>query len=272
VKVKGVWEGKSAGGSLAFPSWRYNPQIFVSVSQPAQVSLTLSQDIKTKHFIGLIVAKSNGQLSRQLCLPPDQVVERTEFEQNQNVKVTVAMEPSVTYFVIPCTYEPGCVGRYMLTFTALTDIKVSELPATEEWRYVTLKGEWNSKTAGGCLGNQELCATNPQYVMKADVATRAVALVTQNERDDRDDLGLYVFETKTVKSRMAEFLKEDLRGNADFARKSEACVEFLMEPKKIYLLIPCTFEPGHENQFELTVFSNNDIKIHELKPSERSKK
>jgi len=237
--------------------------------------MTLSQDIKTKHFIGIIVAKSNGQLSRQLCLvliSCERVIERTEFEQTQNVKLTVALEPNLTYYVIPCTYEPGNIGRYMLTFTALTDIKVSELPATEEWRYVTLKGEWNDKSAGGCLADQTLCATNPQYVMKADAPTRAVALVTQTEKEGRDDLGLYVFETKTVKSRMVEFMKDDLRGSAEFARKSEACVEFLMEPKKIYSIIPCTFEPARENTFELTVFSNNDIKIHELKPTEKAKK
>jgi len=268
VKVKGVWEGKSAGGSLSYPSWRYNPQIFVSVTQPAQVSLTLSQDIKTKHYIGLIVAKSNGSLCRQLCLPPLNIIDRSEFEQTQNVKMTVALEPDVLYFVIPCTHEPGDLGRYMLTFTALTDLKVLELPPTEEWRYVTLKGEWTKSTAGGCLKDLDKCAKNPQYVMKADAPTKAVALITQNELDTRDELGIYVFETKTVKSRMTEFNRDDLRGTAEFARKSEACVEFVMEPKKIYSVIPCTYEDGHENAFELTIFSNNDIKIHELKASD----
>jgi len=42
-----------------------------------------------------------------------------------------------------------------------------------------------------------------------------------------------------------------------------------MEPKKIYSVIPCTYEEGHENTFELTIFSNNDIKIHELKQLEK---
>jgi len=265
VKVKGVWEGKSAGGPMSYPSWRYNPQIFVSVTQPAQVSLTLSQDIKTKHFIGLVVALSNGSLSRQLCLPPANVIERSEFEQTQSVKMNVSLEPDKLYFVIPCTFEPGDIGRYMLTFTALTDLKVLELPPTEEWRYVTLKGEWTKSTAGGCLTNQDNFSKNPQYVMKADVPTKAVALITQTEPDNKDVLGLYVFETKTVKSRMTDFIPDDLRGSAEFARKSEACVEFSMEPKKIYSVIPCNYEDGHENSFELTIFSNNDIKIHELK-------
>jgi len=60
--------------------------------------------------------------------------------------------------------------------------------------------------------------------MKADVPTKAVALVTQGDTENRDELGLYVFETKTVKTRMTEFNQDDLRGTAEFARKSEACV------------------------------------------------
>jgi len=264
IKVKGMWEGRSAGGSMSSPTWRYNPQVFISSATEQDVNITLAQDIKTKWFIGLTVAKSNGKISRQLALHPDQIVHRSEFEQNQTVKMTVHLEPTVTYVVIPSTFEPSEVGRYMLTFAGTAELIVSELPSTEEWKYVSLKGEWKDKSAGGCI-SQSTFGNNPQFVLKAEVPTHALVLLTQSG-ENRDALGFYVFETKTVKTKMNEFLHDDLRASAEFVRVTEATCEFDMQPRKVYCIIPCTYEPSKENPFELTVFSDNEIKLHELKP------
>jgi len=264
VKVKGTWEGKSAGGSMSSPNWRYNPQVFVSVSEPQEVSVTLAQDIKTKFFIGMIIGKSNGRTTRQLAFNADQFIERTEFEQNQTVKTTVQMEPGVTYVVIPCTYEPGNEGRWMLTFTSKSEVKITELPAAEEWKYVAVKGEWKGKMAGGCI-SQPNFIHNMQFVLKAEVPTHAVILLTQNEVENKDVLGIYVFETKTVKSKLTTFEPEELRASAEFSRTYEATCELDLQPKKFYAIIPCTYDGGFENEFELTVFGDNDIKLHELK-------
>jgi len=44
-------------------------------------------------------------------------------------------------------------------------------------------------------------------------------------------------------------------------------VKFNYNPKKIYAIVPCSYEAAWENTFELTVFSDHDIKLHELKAS-----
>jgi len=249
---------------MSSPNWRYNPQVFVSVSEPQEVSVTLAQDIKTKFFIGMIIAKSNGRTTRQLAFNADQFIERTEFEQNQTVKTTVQMEPGITYVVIPCTFESGNEGRWMLTFASKTEVKITELPPAEEWKYVAVKGDWKGKTAGGCI-SQAGFVNNMQFVLKAEVPTHAVILLPQNEVEDKDVLGIYVFETKTVKSKLTAFEPEELRAAAEFSRTYEATCELDLQPKKFYAIIPCTYDAGFENEFELTVFGDNDIKLHELK-------
>jgi hypothetical protein len=269
VKIKGAWQGKSAGGCMNFPTWRYNPQIFASVAETQNVNIQLSQDIKSRFFIGLIVAKSNGKISRHLALSVEQIVLKQDHKQSQHVSADLTFEAGVQYLVIPCTFNPGEEARYQLSFSAATEVKISELPLGEEWKYVTQKGEWKGKSSGGCL-NYPTCANNPQFVLKAEVPTHAVILLSQTENDENDVLGFYIFETKSVKSKLTNITPKEIRAASEFARTFEATCEFDLQPKKIYAIIPCTYDPNNDNTFELTVFSNHDIKLHELRPGTMS--
>jgi len=254
---------------MAFPTWRYNPQIFVQSDEPQEVQLQVAQDIRSKFYIGVVAGKTNGRVSRQLALEPNQIVNRTEPEANQSVKTTIELEAGVLYVVIPSTFSPGEEGKYLLTFTSSKELKISELPPGEEWKYVTQKGEWKGKSSGGCL-NHETFANNPQFVLKAELLTNAIILLTQSptqSESESDTVGLYVFETKSVKAKLtaAQMAPKEMRASSDFSRTIEATCEIQLQPKKIYCIVPCTFEPGHQNAFDLTVFSDHDIKLHELK-------
>ena len=43
-KLKGAWKGKSAGGCQNHPTWRYNPQLFLSATEEKKVTITLQQE------------------------------------------------------------------------------------------------------------------------------------------------------------------------------------------------------------------------------------
>ena len=66
----GSWEGISAGGSLEYASWRYNPQLFLTGR--GRVTVALRQEGEGPRFaLGLYVAPSDGSGYRMLTLRPD---------------------------------------------------------------------------------------------------------------------------------------------------------------------------------------------------------
>lgn len=76
---KGSWKGKSSGGCLNFPSWRYNSQILMTISKPVKVRIELEQLRSTNlHFIGFYVVKSNGQ-KKILQVTKKELISNTEF-------------------------------------------------------------------------------------------------------------------------------------------------------------------------------------------------
>ena len=44
LTFSGSWEKISAGGSLKYASWRYNPQLFLRTPNPCKVKITLQQE------------------------------------------------------------------------------------------------------------------------------------------------------------------------------------------------------------------------------------
>ena len=59
--VQGEWRGKSAGGCLNHSTWRFNPQIFLTVRSKINLTIKLTQEIdEDLNHIGFYVAKSDG--------------------------------------------------------------------------------------------------------------------------------------------------------------------------------------------------------------------
>jgi hypothetical protein len=89
LTFQGEWKGKSAGGCLNHQTWRFNPQIFLTVNKPSKVTITLSQEGKANlAAIGFYVFKSRDPFKRLVTLPedPDTAIEgKTSFKaQNKS--------------------------------------------------------------------------------------------------------------------------------------------------------------------------------------------
>lgn len=263
-EASGAWKGTTAGGCMNFPSWRYNPQLFLTVQSKVLVTITLNQALTKNYSIGFYLAKAKKSGVRQLAIPAEEIVAHVGFEDLSEISKQVVLE-SGTYVVIPCTFSPGEETTFRITIHSDDDIKIEELSPNDEWTFVTQKGEWKDKSAGGCPKFPSFL-NNPQFVLKADEPTHAVILLSQTEKtSDFDSINFYIFETKSVKGKLTAVTPKDVIAKGEFAKISEAAIEFDLQPKKIYALIPCTFNPGKECAFELTVFSDKDIKLHELK-------
>lgn len=248
---------------MNWPSWRYNPQLFLNLPESSIVNITLTQSLTKNCCIGFYLARAKKSGVRQLAISSEEIVLKQGFETVSELKTEVTLEAGI-YVLIPCTFNPHEENNFKITIKSQVEIRVEELSPSDEWTFVTQKSEWKDKSAGGCPQFPTFLS-NPQFVLKADEPTHAVILLSQTERlEEFDSIGFYIFETKSVK-KIASVTQKDLLAKAEFSRSSEAAIEFDLQPKKIYALVPCTFNPGQEATFELTVFSDKDIKLHELK-------
>jgi hypothetical protein len=67
--MQGEWRAKSAGGCLNHSSWRFNPQIFLTVRSRINLTIKLTQEVDEElNHIGFYVAKSDGTASPPLAL------------------------------------------------------------------------------------------------------------------------------------------------------------------------------------------------------------
>ena len=59
IIFQGRWKGKSAGGCLNDLTWRFNPQLFISIEKKRAVTIKLTQE-GTEYHIGFYVALTDG--------------------------------------------------------------------------------------------------------------------------------------------------------------------------------------------------------------------
>src|SRR3989338_2782305 len=164
-KVQGQWKGKSAGGCLNHPTWRFNPQLFISVPETKIVKITLQQMPETSsqqqngsegtgitnaknalYHMGFYVAQTDGTIRRQLTLKKDQMVARTQFENAESVSASVELHPDRKYFVLPCTFHPAQEQPFAISFTTEGELSLQPLPPSQEWKYTKVTGEWRGKS------------------------------------------------------------------------------------------------------------------------------
>jgi hypothetical protein len=61
-RLQGEWKGKSAGGCLNHPTWRFNPQFVVKITKPVKLRIQLEQNPGNRiQFIGFYIIKGSGK-------------------------------------------------------------------------------------------------------------------------------------------------------------------------------------------------------------------
>lgn len=266
-KFKGEWRGKSAGGCLNHSTWRFNPQIFLTVRSKINLTIKLTQEIdEDLNHIGFYVAKSDGSGRRQLNLSRDQLIAKAPFEDCKTVAFDVTLEASpVQYIVIPCTFFPKHECKFTMTFTTegADALTLEPLSPSKEWKHVLIEGDWNGKSAGGCK-NHATCPNNPQFLLQVTSPTNTHLLLTQTERTDFDHIGFYIAKTSSASVKMPKISTSDIIAKSEFASTREAHWNGVLKPDSMFVVIPCTFDPNWESKFSLTILTDQAIKIKKL--------
>ncbi|XP_034445250.1 calpain-9 [Hippoglossus hippoglossus] len=151
-----------------------------------------------------------------------------------------------------------------MTPDSLTDSK-------RHWEVSQFQGNWiRGSTAGGCRNFIDTFWTNPQYKLELedaddedDVCSVVIALMQKNRRKmrkeglDMETIGFAVYEASNDEDQQG---KDFFRYNASKARSRtyvnmrEVSERFTLPPGK-YLLVPTTFQPHHEADFLIRIFS-----------------
>ncbi|XP_040892989.1 calpain-9 isoform X2 [Toxotes jaculatrix] len=140
------------------------------------------------------------------------------------------------------------------------------------WEVSMFEGNWiRGSTAGGCRNYIDTFWTNPQFKLELedadddddDVCSVVIALMQKNRRKlrkeglDLETIGFAVYEAPDDEDHQG---KDFFRYHASKARSKtyinmrEVSERFTLPPGK-YLLVPTTFQPHHEADFLIRIFS-----------------
>eukprot|EP01113_Clastostelium_recurvatum_P012032 TRINITY_DN1619_c0_g1_i9.p1 TRINITY_DN1619_c0_g1~~TRINITY_DN1619_c0_g1_i9.p1 ORF type:complete len:881 (+),score=169.87 TRINITY_DN1619_c0_g1_i9:70-2712(+) len=169
-------------------------------------------------------------------------------------------------------------GDFVKNFNHITILRLLTDDKGEKWHKHVIKSEWTPDTAGGC-GNHPSWSTNPQYAITAasSLSRVFVALSQPDKRfkaasgggasSDRkyEALGITVYEAKDVRYKKED--SEDKICVSGFLSSRDVSFEFIVPAGKTYLIVPSTFQPKITSPFELLLYSQKSIKIHEIKTS-----
>uniref|UniRef100_A0A7N9AYH1 Calpain 9 n=1 Tax=Mastacembelus armatus TaxID=205130 RepID=A0A7N9AYH1_9TELE len=156
-----------------------------------------------------------------------------------------------------------------MTADSLTD------DVKHQWEVSMFEGNWiRGSTAGGCRNYIDTFWTNPQFKLQLedtddddDVCSVVIALMQKNRRKlrkeglDLETIGFAVYKAPEEEDHLG---KDFFRYNPSTARSKtyinmrEVSERFTLPPGK-YLLVPTTFQPHHEADFLIRIFSEKKL-------------
>jgi len=260
-ETKGSWKTATAGGCFNKPSWRLNQQYSLRIDSTAtDFKLELSQT--TSYNIGVYLLKDTADSVVPIYHDAqEKLIHKSGFKSKAVVTIEVPKLEKGVYHVIPCTFEPGKEGKFVLKTSH------GKLKRISMWHVTTWQGAWKGASAGGCK-NHKSFKENPQFLFKleGEEAALATAVVSQDEHEEFNNLGFYVFKTEPD-SPMKVVHAKDIVTSAPFEDDCETSHEFSEGlPPGDFSLIPCTFEPGQESRFTVHLFTSIAIYDHQNPP------
>ena len=193
-----------------------------------------------------------------------------------------------SYTLMPATWEPNVYMPFAFTIVSSGPIEVTPIDSKSDYTVSHLVGSWSvaSKTAGGCPNFTESWTQNPQITFSTELGGAVGVAV----------LSLQLPEAELTKKRLEEHEKAEkgdtagvmalgllcLKANAEGApaytgvhalpadrivAKSafvqavdeQATLSLQLPPGRgTYVLVPCTFAPGFQSSFNLTLYIEDE--------------
>jgi hypothetical protein len=134
--VRGEWKGPTAGGCTNYDSVKDNPQYILTITEPTNVVMNLSQtdargtSEKLKPIAIEIYSNKGQRVTRTrtgplICSNPDSYIFRRE------VCLEQLLEPG-TYTILLSTFDQGQETKWALQVYATKDVTLAVAPAAPE--------------------------------------------------------------------------------------------------------------------------------------------
>ena len=219
--------------------------------------MVITQDVEDFDAIGVYIFKANEGKSKSV---PKELLFKSTFGGEK--ESCIAFEADSDCIVLPCTFHSGKESKFEMTiYTDNTRVTLEPITDTHE---VSVDGEWDDETAGGCTSYSSW-RNNPQYVIKSSTKTDiALRLVQVNESEDENKqyhpVGIYVFADtgrKRLLVKPADVVTSCPCSNRE-AIDLNIPADKLQRNGEFYsvVVMPCTFYPDLKSKFKLSAFTS----------------
>jgi hypothetical protein len=225
--------------------------------------------------IGFYVFKNDGPAFQKLCVTKKDSIARSEFSSTGTVTVSTVIQPTEPklpvvfaewektsklssfpphYTIIPSTFQPKLAGSFQLSVHSNSPIYLKPLPSRARWSQFFVDGAWKGLSAGGCRNNASW-GNNPQFELilpSREPIQRIVIVLSQEASSAMAAIGFYVISCQTgqIVGKGSFMLAPEVHSELD--------IEIATGP---YIVIPCTFDPGIESSFTLSVLSKEGASL-----------
>ncbi|AYU78478.1 cysteine peptidase, Clan CA, family C2, putative [Leishmania donovani] len=281
-------EKGNAGGSLAFPSWRFNTQMALTFPVEREGRLFISarrlRSADPRVKVGMVLMRScrtvSGGYRRLLVYAEADIVARSS--ERAGGEATLATEVNLSagqgaLVLLVHADQPYKEAEVEVSVYSAATVEVQ--PVVEWTKVLWEEGSWElGTTAGGSRTHFANWINNPFYGLSVIRSTKVVVLLLQYPRDREHPKVRRYGQKKAFLPPPIEFkerctaielsivkydkdLSEVASVNAGTAAEAYLVTELL--PDQPYLLVPCTSEPQHDGDFKLFVFADHPIDLFE---------
>jgi hypothetical protein len=284
-------DGTAGGCYPNCRTWRNNPQIMFSLAKtnrscdalvqiewifgpndPAPVVSATGKKKKRKHPpIGVYVVKNEGPFFQKLFVDKTDIAARSNFKKSGavscelNISTPASKGKLLLYYmradsktkqglsfpkhftIIPCTFNEGVEGKFKITLHTKNESYMRML--TDQHRLLDIpqrtrayQSQWLGPSAGGCR-NHATFTNNTRFELNTNTNGTFVGLLQQSSSSEMLTIGMYVMDREGTVVRKAAFMQAP----------EASCVFDYDATKAPFYLVPCTFDPGFEAEFTLTL-------------------
>ncbi|KNC51799.1 calpain-B [Thecamonas trahens ATCC 50062] len=131
--IASQWDAETAGGCVNYDTCKDNPQFLLKVSVPTEAFVTLAKDMlnnEVEHIAFSIyhTKDASSKIDPQYARSGDRVATSGKLSSLREVSCETKLAPG-KYIIVPTTYKPGQLGRFVIAIHSNKALKLTEIEA-----------------------------------------------------------------------------------------------------------------------------------------------
>eukprot|EP01127_Copromyxa_protea_P000334 TRINITY_DN10273_c0_g1_i1.p1 TRINITY_DN10273_c0_g1~~TRINITY_DN10273_c0_g1_i1.p1 ORF type:complete len:869 (+),score=163.90 TRINITY_DN10273_c0_g1_i1:250-2607(+) len=251
--VRGKWDIGCAGGCTNFETFIENPSYSFKVEKRMRVKFLVSQNfVDVDDFdtmtVYVISSPTTNVTQKLLEYQPKYLVKHGQFTSRTEGFVETDLDPG-SYVIIPCTFNPSKYSHFELRAICYdSSISIPALVPLANVRFLSYKGSWDSRTAGGSLNDEISWKKNTQFLLTLQKEMELIVLLSQPVKDGAKPFGI----GWSVSKGATKISCPDPIHQSAY-RPNKKLQETVTLPAGSYIFVPTTFNAGETTDFEVKI-------------------